>query len=88
MCLADRCPRQSQSPCYSCDHDFDLGHAIRQRRHFGQTGVHDDITDSLIQLSERQQEGIVEARTVFQHRNLCRDTSGSDTGGVDYTRGG
>ena len=34
----------------SSDHDFDFGHVIRQRRRFGQTRVHDDITDSLIQL--------------------------------------
>ena len=71
-------PRQSQSPCYSSEYDFDLEHAIRQRRHFGQTGVHDDVTDSLIQLSERQQGGIVEARTVFQPRILASCAEGED----------
>ena len=60
----------------SSDHDFDLGHAICQRRHFGQTGVHHDITDSLIQLSERQQGGLVEARTVFQPRILASRAEG------------
>ena len=36
----------------SSDRDFDSWHGlqVRGRRRFGQTRVHDDITDSLIQL--------------------------------------
>ena len=64
----------------SSDRDFDSEHGlqVRGRRRFGQTRVHDDITDSLIQLSERHQGGFVEARTVFQPRILASRAEGED----------